>query len=115
MVGGKISGKNLEQRISIKFCVKICKNASETLVLLTVTYDEYAMKKFGCCSFVICNSQIAAIDGSITPACALSTSQPVETLIGKGGQNAQSLCAYRHCHLCAEEELRQSQYSYYFL
>jgi hypothetical protein len=30
---------------NIKFCVKIGKSASETLALLTVAYDEYAMKK----------------------------------------------------------------------
>jgi hypothetical protein len=35
----------LEQRINIKFYVKISKSASETLALLTVAYDEYAMKK----------------------------------------------------------------------
>jgi hypothetical protein len=29
-VRGKISDKNLEQRINIKFCVKIGKNADET-------------------------------------------------------------------------------------
>jgi hypothetical protein len=40
-----MSGKNLEQRINIKFCVKIGKSASETLALLTVAYGEYAMKK----------------------------------------------------------------------
>jgi len=45
MVGGKMSDKNLEQRINIKFCVKIGKSASETLALLTVAYGEYAMKK----------------------------------------------------------------------
>jgi hypothetical protein len=45
MVGGKMSTKNLEQRINIKFCVKIGKSASETLALLTVAYGEYAMKK----------------------------------------------------------------------
>jgi len=44
-VGGKMSDKNLERRINIKFCVKISKNASETLALLTVTYGEYPMKK----------------------------------------------------------------------
>jgi hypothetical protein len=44
-VGGKINDKNLEQRINIKFCMKIGKNASETLALLTVVYGEYAMKK----------------------------------------------------------------------
>jgi len=40
-----MSDKNLEQRISIKFCVKIGKSVSETLALLTVAYGEYAMKK----------------------------------------------------------------------
>ena len=40
-----MSDKNLEQRINIKFCVKIGKSASETLALLTVDYGEYAMKK----------------------------------------------------------------------
>jgi len=44
-VGGKMSDKNLEQWINIKFCVKIVKSASETLALLTVAYGEYAMKK----------------------------------------------------------------------
>jgi hypothetical protein len=42
---GKISDKNLEKQINIKFCVKIGKSASETLVLLTVAYGEYAVKK----------------------------------------------------------------------
>jgi hypothetical protein len=37
--------KNLEQRINIKFCVRIGKNASETLALLTVAYGEYVIKK----------------------------------------------------------------------
>ena len=40
-----MSHKNLEQRISIKFCVKIGKSAGEKLALLTVAYGEYAMKK----------------------------------------------------------------------
>jgi len=40
-----MSDKNLEQRINIKFCVKIDKSASETLALLTVAYGEYAAKK----------------------------------------------------------------------
>ena len=39
------SDKNLEQRIKIKFCVKIGKSANETLALLRVAYGEYAMKK----------------------------------------------------------------------
>jgi uncharacterized cysteine cluster protein YcgN (CxxCxxCC family) len=43
-VGGKMSDKNLEQRINIKFCVKIRKIASETVALLTVAYAEHAMK-----------------------------------------------------------------------
>jgi hypothetical protein len=45
MVGGKMSDKNLHQWINIKFCVKIGKSASETLVTLTVAYGEYTMKK----------------------------------------------------------------------
>jgi hypothetical protein len=40
-----MSDKNLEQRIIIKFCVKIGKSGSETLALLTVAYGEYAMRK----------------------------------------------------------------------
>jgi hypothetical protein len=36
MVGGKMSDKNLEQRINIKLCVMIGKSASETLALFTV-------------------------------------------------------------------------------
>jgi len=40
-----MSDKNLEQRINIKFCVKIGKSANETLALLTVAYGEHAMKK----------------------------------------------------------------------
>jgi hypothetical protein len=43
--GGKMSDKNLEQQINIKFCVKIGKSTSETLDLLTVVYAEYALKK----------------------------------------------------------------------
>jgi hypothetical protein len=38
--------KNLEQRISITFCVKIGNSASETLGLLTLAYGEYAVKKW---------------------------------------------------------------------
>jgi len=40
-----MSDKNLEQRINIKFGVKVGKSVSETLALLTVAYGEYAMKK----------------------------------------------------------------------
>jgi len=39
-VGGKMSDKNLEQQINIKFCVKIGKSAIETSALLTVAYGE---------------------------------------------------------------------------
>jgi hypothetical protein len=49
--GGKMSDKNLEQRINIKFCVKFDKSASETLVLLTIAYGEYAMKKSSVCEW----------------------------------------------------------------
>jgi hypothetical protein len=44
-VGGKMSDKNLEQWINIKFCVKIGKSFSEMLALLTLAYDGYTMKK----------------------------------------------------------------------
>jgi hypothetical protein len=40
-----MSDKNLEQRINIKFCVKIGKSAVETLALFIVAYGEYAMNK----------------------------------------------------------------------
>jgi hypothetical protein len=39
-----MSDENVEQRINIKFCVKIGKSASETLALI-VAYGEYVMKK----------------------------------------------------------------------
>jgi late competence protein required for DNA uptake (superfamily II DNA/RNA helicase) len=41
-----MNDKNLEQRIKIKFCVKIGRSGSETLPLLTLVYGEYAVKKF---------------------------------------------------------------------
>jgi hypothetical protein len=44
-VGGKMSDKNLELRINIKFCVKTGKSARETSALLTMAYGEYTMKK----------------------------------------------------------------------
>jgi hypothetical protein len=44
-VGGKMSDKNLLQRINKKFYVKIGKTASETLALLTMAYGKYTMKK----------------------------------------------------------------------
>jgi hypothetical protein len=40
-----VRNNNLEQRINIKFCVKIGKSARETLALLTVAYGENTMKK----------------------------------------------------------------------
>ena len=45
MVGRKMSDKNLEQWINIRFCVKIGRSASEMLAPLAVAYSEYAMKK----------------------------------------------------------------------
>jgi hypothetical protein len=44
-VGGKLSDKNLEQQINVKFCVKISKSVSGTLALLTLDCGKYAMKK----------------------------------------------------------------------
>ena len=41
-----MSDKNLEQKINIKFCVKIGKSANEMLALLTVAYGEYTMQKW---------------------------------------------------------------------
>jgi hypothetical protein len=38
--GGKVSDKNLEQWINIKFCVKIGNSASEILALLTLAYEK---------------------------------------------------------------------------
>jgi len=46
MVCGKMSDKNLEQRINIMFCVKIGKSASETLALLTGACGGEAMEKW---------------------------------------------------------------------
>jgi hypothetical protein len=40
-----MSDRNLEQRTNTKFCVKIGKSGSETLVLLILAYGEYAMNK----------------------------------------------------------------------
>jgi hypothetical protein len=44
-VGGKMSDENLEQRINVKFCIRIGKSASRTLALLIMAYGEYVMKK----------------------------------------------------------------------
>ncbi|CAI9607952.1 unnamed protein product [Staurois parvus] len=40
-----MTDRNLEQRINIKFCVKIGKSARETLALLQQAYGEHSMKK----------------------------------------------------------------------
>jgi hypothetical protein len=40
-----MTDKNLEQRINIKFCVRIGNSASETFALLILACGEYAMKK----------------------------------------------------------------------
>jgi hypothetical protein len=40
-----MSDKNLEQRIDMKFRMKIGETASETLALLTVAYCDYDKKK----------------------------------------------------------------------
>jgi hypothetical protein len=40
-----MSDKNLEQQINTKFCAMSGKSASETLAVLTLANDEYAMKK----------------------------------------------------------------------
>jgi hypothetical protein len=40
-----MSDENLEQRINIKFCVKIGKSVSETLALLKVAYGSFQNKK----------------------------------------------------------------------
>lgn len=40
-----VGNRNLEQPISIKFCTKIGKNATETLQLLQVVCGKNAMKK----------------------------------------------------------------------
>jgi hypothetical protein len=46
-----MSDRFLEQRINIKFCVKLGKNASDTCALLTEAYGGEVVKKssvFGC-------------------------------------------------------------------
>jgi hypothetical protein len=43
-----MSDKNLEERVNMKFCVKIGKSTSETLALLTFVYGEYTTKKSKC-------------------------------------------------------------------
>jgi hypothetical protein len=50
-----MSDKKLEKRINIKFCVKIGKNASETLALLTVAcgVTEYCVLPLSSWSFSI--------------------------------------------------------------
>lgn len=46
-VGGKMSDRNLEQRISIKFCMKLGKHVSETLSLLQQAYGDYQVFLIG--------------------------------------------------------------------
>jgi hypothetical protein len=41
----KMSDRFLEQRINIKFCAKLGKNASETCAMLSNAYGVEAMKK----------------------------------------------------------------------
>jgi hypothetical protein len=41
----KMSERNLEQRINIKFCAKLGKSARETLDMLRVAYGDNALKK----------------------------------------------------------------------
>jgi hypothetical protein len=41
--GGKMSDKNMEQRINVKFYVKIGTAASDPAVLLTLAVGGYAM------------------------------------------------------------------------
>jgi hypothetical protein len=43
--GGRVSDKNLEQRINMKFCVKTCKRVNKTLAVLTLAYIKYDIKK----------------------------------------------------------------------
>jgi hypothetical protein len=41
----KMSDWFLEQRINIRFCVKLEKNSNDTCVMLSEAYEEQAMKK----------------------------------------------------------------------
>jgi hypothetical protein len=45
--GEKMSDENPDQRINMKFCVKIGKSASKTSALLTMAYGEYSVKNWG--------------------------------------------------------------------
>jgi uncharacterized metal-binding protein len=47
-VVAKKSDRFLEQRINIKFCVKLEKNASDTCEMLSEAYRGEAMKKSKC-------------------------------------------------------------------
>jgi hypothetical protein len=55
--------KNLEQRINIKFCVKVGKSVSEMLAILTVACGEYVMEKWSVivCLFFIVSDNILII------------------------------------------------------
>jgi hypothetical protein len=46
--GGKMSDRLLDQRINIKFCAKLGKSTSETLLMLTEAYGADTMKKVQC-------------------------------------------------------------------
>ena len=37
-----------EQRIAVKFCVKLRKSATETFVMLNTAYGDVAMKRIAC-------------------------------------------------------------------
>jgi hypothetical protein len=50
-----VSDRFLEQRINIKFCVKLGKNASDTFEMLSVAYGGEAVKK---------SSTLSSINGS---------------------------------------------------
>jgi hypothetical protein len=46
-IDGKMSDNNLEQQISMTFCAKIGKRATETSALLTLAFGKYALMKSG--------------------------------------------------------------------
>jgi hypothetical protein len=52
IVGGKFSDENLEQQTNISYCVKVGRNACETLTILTLSCVQYVRQKlsiFDCC------------------------------------------------------------------
>ena len=38
-----------EQRVAVKFCVKLGKSATETFAVLNTAYDDVPMKRTACC------------------------------------------------------------------